>query len=111
MPGLVPGIHVLAALARKTWMAGRSPASTAWNDLRPRQIEDALGDDAEHDLASAAFDRIGLGAQPGARAGAAPGAFAFPFQRIGAAGRHQDFVAALVELGAVIFHRRGERRM
>jgi hypothetical protein len=29
MPGLVPGIHVLAAnLARKTWMAGTSPAMT-----------------------------------------------------------------------------------
>jgi hypothetical protein len=27
MPGLVPGIHVLAA-ARKTWMAGTSPAMT-----------------------------------------------------------------------------------
>jgi hypothetical protein len=28
MPGLVPGIHVLLA-ARKTWMAGTSPAMTA----------------------------------------------------------------------------------
>jgi len=29
MPGLVPGIHVLAALKyRKTWMAGTSPAMT-----------------------------------------------------------------------------------
>jgi len=29
MPGLVPGIHVLAAFeARKTWMAGTSPAMT-----------------------------------------------------------------------------------
>jgi len=32
MPGLVPGIHVLLAtedvLARKTWMAGTSPAMT-----------------------------------------------------------------------------------
>jgi hypothetical protein len=29
MPGLVPGIHVLvAAAARKTWMAGSSPAMT-----------------------------------------------------------------------------------
>jgi len=27
MPGLVPGIHVFAA-ARKTWMAGTSPAMT-----------------------------------------------------------------------------------
>jgi hypothetical protein len=27
MPGLVPGIHVLGA-ARKTWMAGTSPAMT-----------------------------------------------------------------------------------
>ena len=40
--------------------------------LRPRQIEDALGDDAEHHLTGAALDRIRLGAQPGARAGAAP---------------------------------------
>jgi hypothetical protein len=29
MPGLVPGIHVLARVAtRKTWMAGTSPALT-----------------------------------------------------------------------------------
>jgi hypothetical protein len=29
MPGLVPGIHVLAAVKReKTWMAGTSPAMT-----------------------------------------------------------------------------------
>jgi hypothetical protein len=29
MPGLVPGIHVLAALKPgKTWMAGTSPAMT-----------------------------------------------------------------------------------
>src|SRR6185295_17968480 len=52
--------------------------------LSPGQIEDALGDDAEHHLARAAFDRVGLGAQPGARAGAAPRALAFPFQRIDA---------------------------
>ena len=37
--------------------------------LRPRQIEDPFGDDAEHDLAGAALDRVGLGAQPGARPG------------------------------------------
>jgi hypothetical protein len=30
MPGLVPGIHVLNATARKTWMAGTSPAMTWW---------------------------------------------------------------------------------
>jgi hypothetical protein len=30
MPGLVPGIHVFAALKiRKAWMAGTSPAMTA----------------------------------------------------------------------------------
>ena len=29
MPGLVPGIHVLAPAVRKTWMAGSSPAMTA----------------------------------------------------------------------------------
>src|SRR5205814_8265890 len=28
MPGLVPGIHVLLHLDRKTWMAGTSPAMT-----------------------------------------------------------------------------------
>jgi hypothetical protein len=29
MPGLVPGIHVLASIEqRKTWMAGTSPAMT-----------------------------------------------------------------------------------
>jgi thiazole synthase len=28
MPGLVPGIHVLSAVERKTWMAGTSPAMT-----------------------------------------------------------------------------------
>ena len=28
MPGLVPGIHVLTHRARKTWMAGTSPAMT-----------------------------------------------------------------------------------
>src|SRR5262245_34749494 len=74
--------------------------------LRTGQIEDALGDDAEHHLTRAALDRIGLGAQPGARASAVPRTLAFPFQRVDAAGRHQDFVAALVQLGAVIFHRR-----
>ena len=28
MPGLVPGIHVLLHLSKKTWMAGTSPAMT-----------------------------------------------------------------------------------
>jgi chromate reductase, NAD(P)H dehydrogenase (quinone) len=28
MPGLVPGIHVLLSVSRKTWMAGTSPAMT-----------------------------------------------------------------------------------
>jgi hypothetical protein len=28
MPGLVPGIHVLSSLSKKTWMAGTSPAMT-----------------------------------------------------------------------------------
>jgi hypothetical protein len=28
MPGLVPGIHVLAAYLQKTWIAGTSPAMT-----------------------------------------------------------------------------------
>src|SRR6266508_1517068 len=34
MPGLVPGIHVLVLLdAAKTWMAGTSPAMTAWDGV------------------------------------------------------------------------------
>ena len=28
MPGLVPGIHVLASRSKKAWMAGTSPAMT-----------------------------------------------------------------------------------
>ena len=38
MPGLVPGIHVLAASVRKTWMAGTSPAMTLnfYNKPAPR---------------------------------------------------------------------------
>jgi len=28
MPGLVPGIHVLRLVTRKTWIAGTSPAMT-----------------------------------------------------------------------------------
>ncbi len=28
MPGLVPGIHVFVIRAKKTWMAGTSPAMT-----------------------------------------------------------------------------------
>jgi hypothetical protein len=33
MPGLVPGIHVLeVSAARKTWMAGTSPAMTTLRD-------------------------------------------------------------------------------
>src|SRR5712671_4698692 len=90
--------------------ASRRPGMTE-GVLRPRQIQNPFGHDAEHDLAGAALDRVGLGAQPGARPRAAFGALAFPFQRIGAARGHQDLVAALVELGAVIFHRRGKCRM
>jgi hypothetical protein len=38
MPGLVPGIHVLPALAqRKTWMAGTSPAMTKMETGRTRR--------------------------------------------------------------------------
>src|SRR5919197_3352064 len=34
MPGLVPGIQVLVLLdAAKTWMAGTSPAMTAWDGV------------------------------------------------------------------------------
>jgi len=43
MPGLVPGIHVFTRLAaRKTWMAGTSPAMTSFPAYAPRseiQIE------------------------------------------------------------------------
>jgi hypothetical protein len=36
MPGLVPGIHVFAALKRsKTWMAGTSPAMTIYSGRYP----------------------------------------------------------------------------
>jgi hypothetical protein len=39
MPGLVPGIHVLAVLQkRKTWMAGTSPAMTGRVTLSIRTI-------------------------------------------------------------------------
>jgi hypothetical protein len=31
MPGLVPGIHVFRAGKAKAWMAGTSPAMTAYN--------------------------------------------------------------------------------
>src|SRR5260370_7045910 len=107
MPGVVPGIHVFLWCTdkSKTWMAGSSPAMTD-NCVasRPRQIEDALGHDAEHHLAGAALDRVGLGAQPGARAGAASGALALPFQRVDPPGRHQDFVTPLLHFAAVIFH-------
>jgi hypothetical protein len=34
MPGLVPGIHVFLAAAKKAWMAGTSPAMTQM--VRPR---------------------------------------------------------------------------
>src|SRR3954452_8403983 len=97
-------------------MRGSSPRMTSTGrrtsgTLRPRQVEDALGDDAEHHLGSAALDRVGLGAQPRTGTRAAVGALAFPFQRVDTARRHQDLVAALVELGAVIFHRRRKRWM
>src|SRR3546814_10449502 len=65
----------------------------------PRQIQNPLGDDVEHDFARPAFDRIGLGAQPAARARAALGFFAVPFERLAAAARPDEFVAALVAFG------------
>jgi hypothetical protein len=34
MPGLVPGIHVLLASNKKTWMAGTSPAMTNYHSRR-----------------------------------------------------------------------------
>jgi len=52
--------------------------------LGSRHIENAFGNDVEHDLARAAFNAIGLGAQPGARPCALFGTIAFPFQRVGA---------------------------
>src|SRR3954462_5233357 len=45
--------------------AAKGPLLRMRSLLRPRQIEDALGDDAEHHLRGSALDRIGLGAQPG----------------------------------------------
>ena len=63
---MVPGSTLRAAPERRRMSSS------------PRQIEDAFGDDAEHHLAGAAFDRVGLGAQPGARAGAAFGSARFP---------------------------------
>src|SRR5712672_412304 len=91
--------------------APRNDVSLSPAASRPRQIENPFGHDAEHHLGSAALDRVGLGAQPGARACAAFRALALPFQRVDAARRHQDLVTALVQLGAVIFHRRGKCRM
>jgi hypothetical protein len=36
MPGLVPGIHVFNTIeARKTWMAGTSPATTRFHAKLP----------------------------------------------------------------------------
>ena len=34
MPGLVPGIHAFAALQKKTWLAGTSPAMTKKRDCK-----------------------------------------------------------------------------
>src|SRR5215203_3330699 len=61
----------------------------------PRQLEDVLGDDAEHDLGGAALDRVALGAQPLAGERAAVRALALPLERIRAAGGHHELVAAL----------------
>ena len=59
MPGLVPGIHVLGYNSKKD-VDGRVivaktrfallPGHDGVGALSPRQIEDALGDDAEHHL-------------------------------------------------------------
>src|SRR6185437_14224615 len=39
MPGLVPGIHAYDRIARKTWMAGTSPAMTISRlSARPRLL-------------------------------------------------------------------------
>jgi hypothetical protein len=40
MPGLVPGIHVFAAITEeKTWMAGTSPAMTETGMIALKQTE------------------------------------------------------------------------
>src|SRR5215212_6293242 len=81
--------------------AAATPSST------PRQLEDVLGDDAEHDLGGAALDGVALGAQPLAGERAAVRALALPLERLRATGGHHQLVAALVELGAEVFeHRR-----
>src|SRR5260221_2465165 len=45
MPGLVPGIHVLGQReARKTWMAGSSPAMTEKSNPQITMLQIRLGD-------------------------------------------------------------------
>src|SRR3981189_1368242 len=64
---------ILPIVVMDSGLALRAPRNDAvmGSELSPRPSEDTLGDDAEHHLAGTAFDRIGLGAQPGARTGAA----------------------------------------
>ncbi|KAK0334014.1 hypothetical protein LTR94_018300 [Friedmanniomyces endolithicus] len=76
-----------------------------------RQLQQVFGDDVQLNLAGPALDGIGLGAQPVAGGGAAVRAFALPFQGVDPAGRHPQFVAALVQFRAVVFQHGGDGRM
>jgi hypothetical protein len=69
-PGLVPGIHVLAATRRKTWMAGHRPAEatpsfgrlcpamTNWPSVLSLEMTDML---LRVELEPDALDQIELG--------------------------------------------------
>src|SRR3954453_15534713 len=109
---------MLRARSRSIWSRNRLPLSLTLSPegererpSRPRQIEDSLGDDSELDLAGAALDRIGLGPEPLARGLALLRALALPIEGTGAAWRHHQLVAALVEFGPRIFHHRGLGRV
>src|SRR2546425_8856774 len=67
------GVSVTILRQRWLWVPAFAGTTREIGRSRPRQIEDALGDDSEHHLRGTAFDRVGLGAQPGAWAGAASG--------------------------------------
>ena len=95
-------------------MAGTSPAMTLWGRPQaPGRSRMRLATMPSITSTGAALDRVGLRAQPGAPTGAAPWSARFPIpaRRCRRPMTIEDLVAALVELGAVIFHRRGEARM
>ena len=50
MPGLVPGIHAFCRRDKKDVDGRDKPGHDDGKRLSPRQVEDALGDDAEHHL-------------------------------------------------------------